>query len=439
MKSLLLVLALLAPAQSKGAEEHAAALVAALGDSSNAQARSNAYMTLIGEKPAAAIPLLVEALPRYDLQGQEYGLWVLCAFPLEQSRGALHKLAGEKSALLECGAATQLWRLGEHEMLDTIVKAFARKDTPNESRRAMLRRIFLVVDPRLSAAVRGWVAPETDAQLLEDTLYHLLNVEDPLARAKAVELEATPGLANESRAACAAFLLALGEDAQGLALAELLGGDDGSALARLQRFLVRAPRVPEAILVAVAALAEKSSPGPALMAVSVLAQHAGQKQISVLERLLGSSNLALATAALEALQHRGVSISRETLARMLEAKEGARVLAAADALRRMDDLSGFERVLEVLKAGGADKTAALRVLSKFRKRASVRPLLEALEDGDAAVRLAAEQGLYELLRNLFPYRRFEFAMSGFLAQAAADKRAEGVRAIRAWCDANVKP
>jgi HEAT repeat protein len=439
VKSLLLVLALLAPAQSKGADARISALVAALGDASNAQARSNAYMALLGEKSPAAIPLLVEALPRFDLQGQEYGLWVLGAYPPEESRVALHKLAGETSPLLELGAATILWNQGDHGQIDHIVKPIARKDAPPDVRRAMIRRIGMVKDPRLCAAVRGWLVPETDAVLLEDALFHLLVVEDPEARAKTIELASTPGLPPASRVACATFLLALGEDAQGEFLAESFLADGGVVVWRLARFFDRTPRLPDALLAALAQIAEKPDSSAALPAVRVLAQHAGQKQVPTLERLMGSPNLLVAKAALDALQERGVAISHETLVRMLDSKEGQRVLSAADALRRADDLSGFERVLEVLKAGGAEKAEALRVLSKFRKRASVMPLVDALDDADSAVRLAAEQGLYDLLRNLYPYRRFEFAAGGFLAQAAPDKRAEGVRAIRAWCAANVKP
>jgi len=287
--------------------------------------------------------------------------------------------------------------------------------------------------------VRGWLVPETDAVLLEDALYYLLVVEDHEARAKAFEFASTPGLPSASRVACATFLLALGEEAQGEVLAESFLADGGVVVWRLARFFERAPRLPEALLAALAQIAEKPDSSAALPAVSVLAQHAGQKQVPALERLMGSPNLLVAKAALDALQKRGVAISHETLVRMLDSKEGQRVLSAADALRRTDDLSGFERVLGVLEAGGADKAEALRVLSKFRKRASVKPLVDALDDADLDVRLAAEGGLYALMRNLYPYRRFEFATSGYLAQAAPDKRTEGVRAIRAWCQANVKP
>src|SRR5258706_3199475 len=423
MKSLLLVLALLAPAQSKAADARVAGLVAALGDAANPQARANAYNALWREKPSAAIPLLVESLPRFDVQGQQYGLWILQLYPLEDARAALHKLVLEHSALVQAGAAAKLLEQGEHEMLEPLVKAFARKEPTSEVRRAMLQHVFLVKEPRLTAAVRAWITPETEAWLLGDVLYHLRSVGDPEARAKAVELAAATGLAPEARAVCAAFLLALGDDAQGRTLAELLANDDGQLFSRLQRFFLGAPRLPEELVAAVAGIAERSSvPAYAQMALSVLGQHAGAKQIPVLERLLDSPNLLVAKSALEALQKRGVSVPHDSLVRMLGAPEPLRALSAADALRRIDDPSGFARVLEIVRAGGADKAEAVRVLAKFRRKECLAPLVDALEDADAAVRMAAEQGLITLLPDLFPYRRFDLATSGYSAQAAPAQR-----------------
>ncbi len=440
MKSLLLVLALLAPAQSKAADARVAGLVAALGDAANPQARANAYNALWREKPSAAIPLLVESLPRFDVQGQQYGLWILQLYPLEDARAALHKLVLEHSALLQAGAAAKLLEQGEHEMLEPLVKAFARKEPTSEVRRAMLQHVFLVKEPRLTAAVRAWITPETEAWLLGDVLYHLRSVGDPEARAKAVELAAATGLAPEARAVCAAFLLALGDDAQGRTLAELLANDDGQLFSRLQRFFLGAPRLPEELVAAVAGIAERSSvPAYAQMALSVLGQHAGAKQIPVLERLLDSPNLLVAKSALEALQKRGVSVPHDSLVRMLGAPEPLRALSAADALRRIDDPSGFARVLEIVRAGGADKAEAVRVLAKFRRKECLAPLVDALEDADAAVRMAAEQGLITLLPDLFPYRRFDLATSGYSAQAAPAQRAAGAQKIRDWCTAHAKP
>jgi hypothetical protein len=54
------------------------------------------------------------------------------------------------------------------------------------------------------------------------------------------------------------------------------------------------------------------------------------------------------------------------------------------------------------------------------------------------VRQAAELGLIQLLPNLFPYRRFSFGMAGFPSQGTAEERAAAMRAIRAWCAANLK-
>jgi HEAT repeat protein len=439
MRGLLLALALFAAAQAKGADARVSGLVAALGDSSNVQARNSAYLALLREKPPAALPLLAESLPRFDLQGQEYALTLLSVYPLEDSRPLLRKLLLERAPLLELGAAAMLWRAGERDGAEHLAKACQRKDTPLEVRRAMLRRLYLVDDARLSAALRAWIAPETDTLLLEDVFYHLLNVKDPELRAKAGELEQAPGLPAGSRAACAALLLAQGEDARGALLAGQLDADEGATLARLQRFLVLAPRLPDELVAAVARVAEKSAtPALAQAAINVLAQHAGPKEIPTLERLLDNPNLYVAKSALEALQKRGVSIAHDLLLRMLASKENLRALSAADALRREDDLSGFERVLEVLHSGGAEKAEAVRVLAKFRRQASLGPLVDALEDPDATVRSEAEQGLIALLPSLFPYRRFDLATTGYQAGAAPEQRAAGVKKLRAWCAANGK-
>jgi HEAT repeat protein len=404
------------------------------------QTRNSAYLTLLREKPPAALPLLLESLPRFDMLGQEYGLTLLGVYPLEDSRPLLRKLLLERAPLLELGAAAMLWRSGERDAAEHLAKACQRKDTPLEVRRAMLRRLYLVDDPRLTAALRAWIAPETDTLLLEDVFYQLLNVKDPELRAKAAELEQTPGLPAGSRAACAALLLALGEDARGALLAQQIDADEGASLARLQRFLVLAPRLPEELAAAVARVAEKSATTIlAQAAINVLAQHAGPKEIPTLEHLLDNPNLYVAKSALEALQKRGVPVAHDLLLRMLASKENLRALSAADALRREDDLSGFERVLEVLHAGGTERSEAVRVLARFRRQASLAPLVDALEDSEPAVRSEAEQGLVALLASLFPYRRFDFATTGYQSQAAPEQRAAGVRKIRAWCAANRKP
>jgi HEAT repeat protein len=432
-------LALLAPAQTKAVDARLAGLVAALGDTANPQARSNAYMSLLREKPVAVLPLLVDALPRFDVQGQQYGLWIVQLYKPEESKTTLHKLVLEKSALLQAGAAAKLLEQGEHEMLEPLVKAFARKDTPADVRRAMLQQIYLVKEPRVAAAVRTWLAPETEPWLLGDVLYHLRNINDLEAKPKVLDLAAAPGLAAESRAVCAAYLLALGDDAQGRVLAEQLANDEGPLFSRLQRFFLGAPRLPEELVAAIAAIAERSSvPAYAQMALVVLGQHAGPKQMPVIEKLLDSPNALIAKAALEALQRRGGSLPRESLVRMLASPDAQRALSAADALRRIDDLAGFARVLEIARAGGPDKAEALRVLAKFRSKQCIAPLVDGLEDADLSVRSAAEQGLLTLLPSMFPYRRFDLASSGYTAGAAPEQRAAALQKIRAWCAANLK-
>lgn len=426
-----------APAQAKGAEARLAALVAALDDDKNPSARNEAYQSLWREKPAAAAPLLVAALPRFGVTGQELGLSLLSSYTAETSEPALRKLLTANSALLEAGAAAVLWRSGARDVLEHLVQPFSRKGLALAERRALLNRAYAIREPRLTAAIRAWLAPETEPALLEDACYQLLLADDGELRARATELAAASDAAPGLRLACAAALLALGDASQGALLAAVVRADDGPTLSRLQRFLLRAPDLGDELRAAVAQLAEKSAtPVYAQMALVVLGQHAGPKELPVLERLLEHQSPIVSKAALEALQKRGGGISRESLGRMLAAQDAARAIAAADALRRMDDPSGFERVLALARQPGAERAEAVRVLAKFRRMDVVPALLDALADAEAGVRQAAESGLVALLPNLFPYRRFDLGSSGYSAQGSPESRAAGLQKLRAWWDAN---
>lgn len=438
---LLLVAALVpargALAQAKGADARLAALIASLDDDKNPTARNEAYQTLWREKPAAAVPLLLAALPRFGVAGQELGLGLVSMYPAEASEPALRKLLASSSALLEAGAAATLWRSGARDVLEHLVQPFARKGLASAERRALLNRVYAIREPRLSAAIRAWLAPECEPALLEDACYQLVLAEDGEVRARAAELASANGAPPALRVACGAALLALGDESLAAEVAAALRADEGAALARLQRFLLRAPHLGEELRAALAKLAEESrTPLYAQMAILVLGQHAGPKEVPVLERLLDHASPIVSKAALEALQKRGGGISREVLARMLAAEDGARALAAADALRREDDLSGLERVLGLARAAGAQRAEALRVLARFRCMRCVPVLLDALADADPAARAAAETGLLTLLPNLFPYRRFDLASSGYSAQGSAEARAAGLQKLRAWWDAN---
>ncbi len=438
----LLALSALAPsahAQTKAADARVAALVAALGDEKNYQARNDAYLALMREHPPAAVALLLESLPRMNVVGQELGLAVLQGYPDEVARAALRKLLDARWPLLEAGAGAVLHRLGETDAIEHVLKPFARKDLALDLRRALLGRVYAIRDARLSAAIRAWLVPEAEPALLEDAFYQLILADDAQTRSRAGELAATPGLPAASRVACAACLVALGEDSSSAVLAAAVRADDGPTLSRLQRFLLRAPALGEDLRAAVAELAERTAtPVYAQMALVVLGQHAGAKQIPVLERLLDSPSAIVSKAALEALQKRGGGISHEVLARMLGSSDAARALAAADALRREDDLAGLERVLELASTAGPERAEALRVLSRFRVMRAVPVLLDGLADGDVLVRSAAETGLVALLPNLFPYRSFDLASSGYSARGAAETRSAALQKLRAWWSANAR-
>jgi hypothetical protein len=221
------------------------------------------------------------------------------------------------------------------------------------------------------------------------------------------------------------------------ALAAELASSGAEALMRISRFLQRAPALGDELLAAVAAQAEGASPASvSLVAIRLLAQHAGPQQTGVLERLVSHKDATVVKAALEALQKRGAAVPRLALASMLSAADPGRALAAAEALLRMDDESGLARVQALAAADGKDRAEALRVLSQYRRREVVPTLLSALDHPELAVRSAADLGLRSLWPRLFPYRRFDFDSSGYTPGGAPDARAAGAAKLRAWWDAH---
>ena len=122
--------------------------------------------------------------------------------------------------------------------------------------------------------------------------------------------------------------------------------------------------------------------------------------------------------------------------RMLDSGRAALALLAAGTLRRMDDPTGLDRVLEIMHQGGAQRAAAIRVLSGFRVRAAVLPLINALMDPDLTARHRALSGLQAVLGSLFPYRRLDLRRPGYRPQAPAATRKAAARQILAWWNAH---
>jgi HEAT repeat protein len=102
----------------------------------------------------------------------------------------------------------------------------------------------------------------------------------------------------------------------------------------------------------------------------------------------------------------------------------------------MDDPRGLPNVLALARQPGQEQAEAVRVLATFRSREVVPVLLDRLDDGNAAVRQAAWQGLPQVVRDLFPYRRFDFEKCGY--DPNAGNRSQAIAALRAWWAKNAR-
>jgi hypothetical protein len=229
------------------------------------------------------------------------------------------------------------------------------------------------------------------AQAADDELRALLDhfvvVSDPRAHPAVAALLTQDGIDDERRLSLCAFLVSQGDDSRMAELETLLAKVGGPGLGRNYRLFEHAPRLSPGVLAVVAKLAESEPAGLALNAVRLLGQFGTAKEMPALERLVESKDTLVSKYALEALQKRTGNVPRESLVRVLAGTDEQRVLAAADALRRADDASGFERVLAIAGGSTPARAEALRVLGRFRRMEGVEVLLGGLDAPDEGVRI----------------------------------------------------
>ena len=408
-------------------------LLVDLGDEANHQRRYEAFQTLQRERWPAALPPLLELLPRCGVNGQGLGLSLLTSYPPDIGHPALRKLLDRKSPLLEAGAAAALFRSGETSILDHITQPLSRADVPAALKSAIVNRISGIREPRVVAAVRSLLVPGVDGMVLDAVLNSLLYAEDPEARTKLKDLMTSSGLEDRNRLRAAAFLLAQGDTAFADLVASELRSGGGNALSQLQHFLTKAGQLPDSLLPPLRELAEKGTvPHQVQTAIRLLAAQTGGKDIALFKQLLERRDPLIAKAALEALQKTGGALPADALRRLLASEDASMALAAAEGLRRADDESGLPRVLEFAKAGSNQRQEAIGVLGHFRRTSVVPVLIDGLLDPEPAVRNAAQTALSLLLPNLFPYRRFDFATTGYQANGTPAQRAEAVQKVRTW-------
>lgn len=399
----------------------------------DANVRSSAYQKLQRARSPDVVPLLGKRLPAMPLMGQSFGMYLLQGHPIDVSRPVYQRLLQEKSAFLQGASAAALYRNGDRGAATTLAAAIRAAD--DEAHALLLGRLWGIDDAHVREAVRSVIHVGASPRALEDALYHLLTVGSgpdvaTVRAAEAVLADARTPPSGQS--ACAAFLLAAGIDKHAPALAAALASD-AAALTRLRRFLDRAPRIGTEIEDAlVAKLLAAKNAFEVTWPAQTLEKHAADKAVNALRELLRAKDVAVRKAALETLASIPRGLQALELRTMLAHEDPETVLVAADAMRRMDDATGLARVLELVAKPGAHRAEAVKVLSQFRVRAAVSPLLDALADEELPVRSEAFLGLQRLLPALFPYRRFDLTTVGYAPDGAEPQRVAGLATLRAW-------
>ncbi len=421
------------------ADERLEKLVAGLRAEASSEAYA-AYNALRQERSPALIGLLVDVLPACSDMGQYYGVLLLQQNP-DRKRvvAALRKLLRASSVHLRVLAAAQLHRFGERDVAGVIVKALREPDLTPVRQALLLTRIYSIRDEAVLAVVRDFLKPDGHPDVVAQALYDVYLVRDQAAQeaVRGLDAHADAGV----RTLAAACLLVLGDPqgAERLVAALEAGGPGTRQAYRLRNLLNAVKPLSEAILAALLARLEAATDVNEVRAlIDLLAEHGYAKSVRVIRKLLEHENAVVSKAAFSALTKFPGAITPEAMRDLLAGDDDARRLAAVEALRRADDVSGLPVALAILKTGknDADRWEAARVLGGFRSTKVVGPLLDALMDHHATVRSNAFHSLGAVLRSLFPYRRFDLATTGYGWTASEASRRAAVAKLRTWWKQN---
>ncbi len=418
--------------EGKGAAASVETLVKDLGASSSTQ-RYHAYRKLIADRPEKALPLLVELLPSFALDGRRYGLYVLGAFPLERARPFWKRLLRCRDPYLRFAAELRLETAGERGMRERILTSIREAPDDPGLRVAMLQRVYRPRDPEVRGALLAWFRPgiagdELQALLttfrtdpgedLPQTLRGLLSSVEP--RSERAWLLRT-------------FLRTRGVEVAPERIPEDYRDVGSHLLGRGLLFLESASSLDPRILEALTARLKRDRPDSlAARILTLLASRGHKPAIPIVRRFMKSKTSYLAKAAFEAAEKFGILGDGAIWKKRLSDPDPFKVLDAAEALRKRDFAEAVPALLRLLEQPGPHRVRTLRALGETRSPRSVEALLDALDDQDAAVRAQAAFSLTLVLHSLFPYRRFDLSSTGYAASGPDASRRRGLAKIRRW-------
>ncbi len=453
--------AALSPCAAIAAETPLTELVEQLGSDEHNE-RYQAYLALRRRADPKTPALLATRLPEFPIACHYYGVLILDGFDDKRVEKPLRKLLKCPSPYLRVCAALQLHGRGAKGMAKTMARELTAEELPPEIWLKIMKRLRGGRVPKDASVMRALLDPivvGSDSAAIRE-IAAVMNDAD--ARAAVPTFEAL--LEDEragTRAVAAAFLRARGQDRDADLAAALRGTELASGdVYMLDQILTRRdaapvpPIVVEALIVASRAEANSS----ALRAiVQVLGQLSDESALPRLRELTAHKHKSIAKAAARAIEKlsgtkTGTSSSATSsleptdtvaLTKMTQERDQAalgawlhdgdskRRLAAADALRRMDDHSGLDVVLaECTSTEVTDRREAVRAAGQFRVDAAVETLITAMLDEDSTVRNYARSGLNATLLTLLPHRGFRLTARG--EPDTPESRTKHVARLRAW-------
>jgi HEAT repeat protein len=424
------LLLLVLTATASAAEEPLEKLVLGLSDPRRA---ATCYRELLRRKDPKAIPLLKNALPFADPNGQHYGVLILGTYRTKAAHDALASLVERKDPYLRVLAGAALYRLGDRSAVPAIAEAILHPGVEPTVRYLMIVRSWRVMEPEIRAAIAELLVPKGNPAVLGGALYAMLLLEARKESVAAARLLADERLA--IRAQAAALLFRFGREAHADVVAEgvrmpFAAGD----WARVYGYLATAGRCSPVILGAIAdRVRVEKDPTVAEQLLVLLKRYPHLPAAGAIESRLADKSERIVRAAYGALAATPGALNAKRLAALIRHEKPLVRLLAAETLRQEDDHSGLPAVIALVAKGTpTERLEAARILCGFVESGAVDPLIGALLDADPSVRARALASLTFVLGRLFPYRRFQPARAGYDPAKGPDENRAAVERIGGW-------
>jgi len=413
-------------------------LIAEMG-SKNVRTRDFAYYELRRRKDVGVIPLLLAAAPNYEFRAQLHSVTLIGELPASKSLPALRTLSTAKSPYLRITAAAQLHKLGQKGVVPVMIAALREQGLTENELGYMLVRVKGIRDPGLGVALRALLRDDRKPSnvywiLMSGSVIGYQRGNGDAAKAL-VARSSSAGI----RAVAAACLVAKRASEYESILADIMRTNrlDAGTFDRVRSFLDVGKRYPDAVLDAIADWApEEPNAWLVVALIRFTAESGRSKNTDWIQGMVAHTDGRVVSAAVEALTALGVPLKAELLEKLLQSKDDGAALAAAQNLRRRDDLSGLRRAIAIVGSKSAQRSRAIEVIGEFRSAEAIEPLLACMSDAKPAIRDAALRALHKTLTGLFPYRRFDHRLGLPPEGAPATSREAAIAKLRAWWDSH---